>query len=130
MNGPDLLTCIRDQLACAVAESGNPPPAAPLNISPWVAMSLLQKAIRRGHEDLALAAAATLLRCDPDRLWRRCGAIAFEDVGVADLETVYLTTAALAGKRFRANSGVNGQWPATSSLGWCRHRSAGLPTTS
>lgn len=75
MNGPELLTCIRDQLACAVAERGSPPPAAPLNISSWVAMSLLQKAIRRGHENLALAAAAALLRIDPDRLWRRLGCI-------------------------------------------------------
>ena len=51
-------------------------------------MSLLQKAIRRGHEELALRAAATLLRISPERLWRRCGCIAFEDVGVADLDTV------------------------------------------
>ena len=32
----------------------------PLNVSPWIAMSLLQKAIRRGQEHLALRAAATL----------------------------------------------------------------------
>jgi hypothetical protein len=114
MNGPELLTCIRDQLADAVAERGDPPPAVPLNISLWVAMSLLQKAIRRGHDDLALAAAATLLRCDPDRLWRRLGCIAFEDIGVADLETVYLTTAALAGKRFRVQLG--GEWAVASYI--------------
>jgi hypothetical protein len=114
MNGPELLTCIRDQLACAVAERGNPPPAALLDISPWVAMSLLQKAIRRGHEELALTAAATLLCGDPNRLWRRLGCIAFEDIGVANLGTVYLTVAALAGKRFRTQLG--GEWAVASYI--------------
>ncbi len=33
-----------------------------MDASPWVAMSAMQKAIRRGREDLALSAAATLLR--------------------------------------------------------------------
>jgi hypothetical protein len=32
-----------------------------MDASPWVAMSVLQKAIRRGREDLALNAATTLL---------------------------------------------------------------------
>lgn len=113
MNGPEVLTCIREQLADAVAVRSNPPLAVPLTISPWVAMSLLQKAIRRSEEDLALAAAATLLCCDPDRLWRRLGCIAFEDIGVADRETVYLTTAALAGKRFRAQLG---EWAVASYI--------------
>ena len=49
-------------------------------------MSLMQKAIRRGREEIALRAAATLLRDSPDRLWRRCGVTAFEDIGVADLD--------------------------------------------
>ena len=62
-------------------------------------MSAMQKAIRRGREDLALSAAATLLRDAPDKLWRRIGCIAYEDVGVASLEAVGLATAALAGKR-------------------------------
>jgi replication-associated recombination protein RarA len=84
------------------------------DISPWVAMSLMQKAIRRGHKDLALRAAATLLREAPERLWRRLGCIAFEDFGVADLDTVALVTAALAGNRFRKNLG--GEWPTASFL--------------
>jgi hypothetical protein len=71
-------------------------------------MSLLQKAIRRGEERLALQAAATLLRDVPDRLWRRSGCIAFEDIGVADLDTVAIVTASLAGKRLRASLG--GEW--------------------
>jgi replication-associated recombination protein RarA len=85
-----------------------------LDVSPWVAMSLLQKAIRRGHEDLAQRAAGTLLLTSPERLWRRLGCIAFEDIGVADFETVSLVTAALAGKRFRATCG--GEWPVASFI--------------
>jgi hypothetical protein len=86
----------------------------PLKVSPWIAMSALQKAIRRGEEHLALRAAATLLRVSPERLWRRCGCIAFEDIGVADLDTVAIVTAALAGKRFRTSLG--GEWAAASCV--------------
>jgi hypothetical protein len=75
-------------------------------------MSLLQKSIRRGQESLALRAAATLLLNDPVRLWRRIGGIAFEDVGLADIDVVALTTAALTGKRFRA--GLAGEWSVSS----------------
>ena len=61
-------------------------------------MSAMQKAIRRGESDVALRAAATLFRDAPDRLWRRLGGIAFEDIGCADFEAVSLTVAALSGK--------------------------------
>jgi hypothetical protein len=77
-------------------------------------MSLLQKAIRRGEERLALLAAATLLRDAPDRLWRRCGCIAFEDIGVGDFKTVAMVTASLGGKRFRASLG--GEWRVASYI--------------
>jgi hypothetical protein len=77
-------------------------------------MSLLQKAIRRGEERLALRAAATLLRISPERLWRRCGCIAFEDVGVADLDTVTVVTSALSGKRYRESLG--GEWHVASCI--------------
>jgi len=68
----------------------------------------LQKAIRRGREDLALRAAATLLRDAPEKLWRRIGCIAYENIGVASLEAVGLATVALAGKRHR--SALGGEW--------------------
>jgi hypothetical protein len=71
-------------------------------------MSALQKAIRRGRVNLALSAAATLLRDSPDRLWRRLGGIAPEDVGVGSLEGMNVATAAMAGKRKRAEAG--GDW--------------------
>src|ERR1700712_3069908 len=90
------------------------PPPAQLKISPWLAMSLLQKAIRRGESDWAQRAASTLLLIAPDRLWRRCGAAAFEEIGVADLDTVSIVTAALAGKRYRAT--VGGEWKVASFI--------------
>ena len=76
-------------------------------------MSCLQKAIRRGEIELAQRAAATLLLIAPDRLWRRCGAAAFEEIGGADLQTVALVTAALAGKIYRATIGGSGRSPAS-----------------
>jgi hypothetical protein len=97
----------------AIAEF-QPPNCDPLTISPWVAMSVLQKAIRRGHKGLAFRAAATLLHASPERLWRRLGCIAFEDIGVTDIDAVALVTAALAGKRCRVNLG--GEWPTASFL--------------
>ena len=99
MNGPEILHLIRHDLQGAVARQGKPPTPRPMDASPWVAMSALQKAIRRGREDLALSAAATLLRDAPEKLWRRIGCIAYEDIGVASLEAVGLATVALAGKR-------------------------------
>ena len=101
-------------LAVAVATYTAPTPA-PLPISPWVAMSLLQKAIRRGRNDLAQRAAATLLHdTTRDRLWRRLGVIAVEDVGLGDLAAVRLVVTALTGKRARADLG--GKWPVASYL--------------
>jgi hypothetical protein len=113
MNGPIILNNAREQLADEIFGYREPKPA-PLKISPWLAMSCLQKAIRRGEVEIAQRAAATLLLTAPDRLWRRCGATAFEEIGVADLETVCLVTAALAGKRYRAT--IGGDWKAASFI--------------
>jgi replication-associated recombination protein RarA len=90
VNGPEILHLIRHDLQGAVARQPKPPTPRPMHASPWVAMSVLQKGIRRGREDLALSAAATLLRDAPDKLWRRIGCIAYEDIGVASLEAVGL----------------------------------------
>jgi hypothetical protein len=110
MTGHDL-NAAREQLTQVVAEF-DPPIFNPIDVSPWIAMALLQKAIRRGHMQLALRAAATLLHQSPERLWRRIGCIAFEDVGVGDLDAVGLVTAGLAGKRFRSSNG--GEWKVAS----------------
>jgi replication-associated recombination protein RarA len=112
VNGPEVLSQLRNQLANTIARRDRVPAFDPIGVSPWIAMALLQKAIRRGRADLALRAAATLLLGAPDRLWRRCGAIAFEDIGVADLDGVGLVTASLAGKGVRASLG--GEWSVAS----------------
>lgn len=111
MNGRVILNNAREQLAAEIFAYREPKPA-PLKISPWLAISLLQNAIRRGESELAQRAAATLLLIAPERLWRRSGATAFEEVGVADLQTVSLVTAALAGKRYRAT--IGGEWKVAS----------------
>jgi hypothetical protein len=113
MTEPDLTGTAKNQLRDAVAEF-QPPPCDALTISPWVAMSLMQKAIRRGRKDLALRAAATLLQGSPERHWRRLGCIAFEDIGIGSLDAVASITAALAGKRFRDD--LRGEWPTASLL--------------
>ena len=114
MNGPEILHIIRHDLQRAIACRGRPPTSRPLDVSPWLAMSVLQKAIRRGREDLALRAAASLLHDAPEKLWRRIGCIAYEDIGVASLEAVGLATVALAGKRHR--SALGGEWEIASWL--------------
>ncbi|WP_038972191.1 hypothetical protein [Bradyrhizobium genomosp. III] len=113
MNGPVIINNARELLADDIF-AYREPRQAPLKISPWLAMSLLQKAIRRGEAELAQHAAATLLLVAPDRLWRRCGAAAFEDIGAADLQTVSLVTAALTGKKYRAT--IGGEWKVASFI--------------
>jgi hypothetical protein len=113
MNGPTILTDIRQRLADEVV-AHREPKQSPIKISPWLAMSLLQKAIRRGESQLAHNAASTLLLIAPDRLWRRCGAAAFEEIGIADLEIVSLVTAAITGKQYRATLG--GEWKVASYI--------------
>jgi len=86
----------------------------PLQISPWLAMSLLQKSIRRGEVGFALSAAATLLSSAPDKLWRRLRVAAYEDIGLADLEAVSLALAGTSSKRTRMALG--GNWRVASFL--------------
>lgn len=113
MNGLETLANLRDDLTQQLLHHQQPAPD-PLDISPWVAMALLQKAIRRGEQSFALQAAATLLRRSQEKFWRRACSIAFEDVGVADLNTTGLVTASLAGKSFRAK--IGGEWTVASYL--------------
>ncbi len=115
VNKDQTLEHCRTQLADLVQDhAADLPECKPLNITPWLAMSLMQKAIRRGREDLALSAAATLLQISPARLWRRLCVTAYEDIGVADLESVFLVTSALKGKTWRSH--VGGEWPVASYL--------------
>src|SRR5580658_9903748 len=114
MNGPESCVFIRHDLQHAVVRQGKPLTPRPMDASAWLAMSALQKAIRRGRVDLALSAAATLLRDAPDKLWRRIGCVAFEDVGVASLDAIGHATVALAGKQVRAALG--GEWAVASCI--------------
>ncbi|RWA80460.1 hypothetical protein [Mesorhizobium sp.] len=113
MNGPETLSILRHELVQQLLRH-EPPVPDPLDISPWLAMALLQKAIRRGHGQFALQAAATLLQQSQERFWRRACSIAFEDVGIADCDTISLVTASLAGKSFRAK--IGGEWSVASYL--------------
>ena len=54
----------------------------------YVAMSLLQKSVRRGELGLAWMAGRYLLAESPTALWKRLAIISLEDVGVADITTV------------------------------------------
>ncbi len=55
----------------------------PLPCDRWVALSALQKSIRRGDGLTAQRALRTLYRVDPSSTWRRLLIIACEDVGIA-----------------------------------------------
>ncbi|MBB6411870.1 hypothetical protein [Mesorhizobium sangaii] len=89
----------------ALASDHKAPSVEPLSVSLWLAMSALQKGIRRGDIDLATRAAATLLKADPAKLWRRLSGIVFEDIGLANLDAVKLVMATTAGKNFRRDFG-------------------------
>lgn len=100
MNFPDLSNAIATELEAGLA-GFEPEQARPLArpISPWLATALLQKSIRRGRNGLAKSAAAILLDTAPEKLFRRLSIIAVEDVGLGDLDAVYLTIAAMAQRK-------------------------------
>ncbi len=52
---------LTDGLSEGLAKEDEPTPPVPLVADRYVALSTLQKSIRRGHEDLALTAAANLM---------------------------------------------------------------------
>lgn len=115
MNGTHILELNRNELAELVLDHRrDTPPFRPQTMSLWIAMSLMQKAIRRGEVGWALTGAATLLQDAPERLWRRLGITAYEDIGVGDFDVVAFTTAGLTGKLWR--KGVGGEWPVASFL--------------
>jgi hypothetical protein len=64
-----------------------------LRCNRWIASSALQKAVRRGDVALAERAAFALYCEDRSAIWRRLIAIAFEDVGPADLDVILETVA-------------------------------------
>ncbi len=105
---------LAEGLADAVRQHEPKHPIQPLPIDRYVAMSALQKAVRRGRTDLALRSAATLLETSPRALWRRLGVIAFEDVGVADIDVVGWTVIAMGDASLRRKLG--GDWRVAAAL--------------
>jgi len=63
----------------------------PLRCDRWLALSALQKSIRRGDGLTAQRALKTLYQHDPNSTWRRLLIIAFEDVGIGALSGVVMT---------------------------------------
>lgn len=76
-----------------------------LPLDPWLASSLLQKAIRRGATDHALRAAHEFHRHRGFGIWRRLALVAFEDIGIGDLELVQRITMLAADHAYRESFG-------------------------
>ena len=81
--------------ARGISHSNPDPLPHPLSLGRGQAVSLLRKAIRRGHAYLAGGAVATLWRQSPDLLRRQIALAAFADIGVGDLPALALVTSAL-----------------------------------
>src|SRR4051812_318092 len=71
----------------------------------WESSSLLQKAIRRGEAKLARHAAEAFHRHRGKAIWRRLLTIAFEDVGIANVELIGEISFLASDARLRAAAG-------------------------
>lgn len=71
------------------------------HFDPWLASSLLQKAIRRSVTELAEQAAASLYRLRGSATWRRFLVIAIEDVGIGCIDTVKEVVAVCSDREYR-----------------------------
>jgi hypothetical protein len=60
----------------------------PISADPWVVSSLLQKSIRRGEVEIAQRATLTFWKFKGAAIWRRLMVIAFEDIGIGDIESL------------------------------------------
>lgn len=79
----EFLAGVRQQVV-ADAMAAELPETPYLRSTLHIAASLLQKSIRRGHQDFALQAAQRLFDVQPARFWRRLCITLFEDVGLLD----------------------------------------------
>lgn len=77
----------------------------PLDADRYIAMSLLQKAIRRGEFGFAFSSALTLLNHNDRAFWKRMCVIVFEDIGIANIDLVGRVTIAVGDKRLRQKLG-------------------------
>lgn len=99
---------IADELARSVTAEVHP-----TDSDVYVASSGLQKAIRRGHLTIALRCAARLIRDDPARFWRRLVTIAFEDVGIGNLDAI---SKVVFSADFSWRQKVGGEWVVAAHL--------------
>ena len=74
---------------------------------PWIANSLMQKAIRRGDVEVAQRAALSFHALRGSAIWRRLMIIAFEDVGLGACEAVVATVTSCADPALRKSTGGN-----------------------
>jgi hypothetical protein len=72
---------------------------------PWIVSSTLQKAIRRGEKDIAQEAARALIALRGSSIWRRLMVIAFEDVGIGNIDALITTVAAGLRPSWRSDCG-------------------------
>jgi MgsA AAA+ ATPase C terminal len=103
----DALGAAKHRLAREI-DSNSALPSKPIAADPWVVSSLLQKSIRRGETDIAQRAALTLLKRRGPTIWRRLMVIAFEDVGVANIDAITAVVAASSDAALRKSCGGNG----------------------
>ena len=94
----DLISQVSAELAALVASEFIPPRITPHPWDKWTARSGLQKCIRRGLVDQAIACASRLAVLDLPYLWRTLNVIALEDVGAGDPDTITWTRAIMADK--------------------------------
>jgi hypothetical protein len=80
----------------------------PLPCDRWVALSAMQKSIRRGDSPTAQRALRTLYQHDPSSTWRRLLVIACEDVGIGALGTVMMAARRCANVKALCEKGRDG----------------------
>lgn len=115
MDTQEFLRNAQPELAQLMSDrQGTIPEPRPLGVSPWIAQSLLQKSIRRGDTGHALRAAATLLRDEPDKLWKRLAVAMFEDIGLGSLDLIGPVLIGTSAKGVRKVFG--GDWAVASAL--------------
>ena len=98
LNGPEIQHFIENDLRYAVARLVELPRPDPLQVSPWVG----DERVAEGYPTRPVQRCASLLRDAHNRLWRRIGCVAAEDIGLDNLDAVGVATAALAGKQLRS----------------------------
>ena len=87
----------------------------PLRCDRWLALSAMQKSIRRGDGLTAQRALRTLYQHDPSSTWRRLLIIACEDVGIGALGAVVMTANALRKRESPARNGKKRHRPGDGS---------------